>query len=284
MRDRSWTRRTVLATGIGSFVATLAGCTGRSKVPPGSSRNSGAGPPDGNSVYEDISFDGGAMVVELREGHDVSQVNLIAPDGTGFAQAEVPAGATTVRMTILDIEPLGADYEHYTPGIYGLVAITNSKNETQQIELVPNLQIKDVEYRSDEMYKGNLVVEVANTGTAPTWAYEIVYEGAPNETANHRLSDTIGIPSFSVPTESRVTLLLPGEHRPFAGASRPLSFRDEGSSACARETFEFTLTVGAAAGNSPSQRIRVVTGGESISVGLTGEYVCSEVETTLIDN
>ena len=273
MRDGSWTRRSVLAAGTG---IVLAGCAGRSGPSSRVSADGDVRTTSGGGVFEDISFDDGSMVVRLREGHDVSQVNLIAPDGTSFAQARVPIGATTVRMVILDIEPLGIDYEHYQPGIYELVAVSDSHAESRRLELVPNLEISAVEYRSSQSSRPRLLVKIINTGTAPTWAYEITYKYAPNYTANGDLSDSPGIPLFSIPSDPTETILDPGEERYFAGMSRPLLFRNEPTDACVNKTFEFIITVGAAGGGSPSQRVRLVTGGRPVSSGLTGQYVCSE--------
>ena len=284
MREGSWTRRTVLATGAGAFFATLAGCTGRSEVPPGGSSSSGGGPPDGSSVFEDISFDGGSMVVQLREGHDVSQVNLIAPDGTGVAQTEVPTGATTVRIKLLAIRQGNA--LHYSPGVHKLVAITDSDTVSIDLELRPNIQIIDV-WRprvvdGNDDY-GRIELRISNTGTAPTWIYDIAYKQPPNISADTDLSSDPGILHLNGLESSEDAIIQPGTAKNYIGNHLPLVFPEKDDSECSNQTYIFSVLIGVATGEVLQKKIQATVAGEPKSVGVVGKYACSEVSVDHIE-
>jgi hypothetical protein len=239
----------------------------------------------GGGVFEGISFDGGSMVVRLREGHDVSQVNLIAPDGTSFAQAAVPVGATTVRLPVLDMEPMGAGFEHYTPGTYKLTAVIGERSTSLELDLRPEIGIFAVEQPKNSTRGsryGQVRVSVRNSGSAPTWVYGIVYRDAPNFAANDALPSDPGSPQL--PGLERVddAIIGPGEEKSFIGGSPPLLFDDSEMERCGARGYEFTVVVGTAVGEIKEAQLRATTGGDVISAGLTGEYTCSEVSVQLI--
>ena len=126
-RRSSVSRRQVLG-GLGAIsLSGLAGCARNS--PSGESQPTTAG----ESVIRGTSFEGMDLVVELRDGHDVSRLNLIAPDGTLFSGAEVATGVRTVRLPILSIEAGGAS-KHYTPGTHELVAAIGDETRSHSIE------------------------------------------------------------------------------------------------------------------------------------------------------
>lgn len=285
MRERLWTRRSVLATATGGFLASFAGCTRQSTPSSGTTQDEGSGVAGDSGVFENVSFDGGSMVVQLPEGHDVTRINLITPNGTGFVQADIPTGATTVQLTILDIKPLSADYEHYTPGVYKLTAVSEKTAETIELDLHPEISITAVESPQDSIGKrryGQIRVTLRNSGTAPTWIYGIVYRNAPNFAANDQLYGDPGVPQLPDTDRADDAIIGPKEEKSFFGASSPLLFDDSQMEGCDKKEYEFTVVVGTAVGEPKEARLRTTTGGDVVSAGLAGEYTCSEVSTRII--
>jgi hypothetical protein len=283
MREGSWTRRSVLTTGAG---AVLAGCAGRSAPSSEGSTGEDLQTTGGGGVFEDISFDGGSMVVQLRDGHDVSQVNLIAPNGTSFAQAAVPVGATTARLRVLDIEPMGAGFEHYTPGTHKLIAVIGERSISLELDLRPEIGIVAVKQPEDSTrgsQYGQIRVTVRNSGSAPTWVYGIVYRDAPNFAANDTLSSDPGSPQLTDLDRVDDAIVGPAEEKSFTGGSPPLLFDDSEMERCDAREYEFTVVVGTAVGGAEEAQLRATTGGDVVSAGLAGEYTCSEISPRVID-
>jgi hypothetical protein len=237
----------------------------------------------GGGVFEDISFDGGSMVVRLREGHDVSQVNLIAPDGTSFAQATVPTGATTVRMKLLAIRQ--GSYLHYSPGLHKLVAVTDTDTIQVDLDLKPDLEITEISQPgtiagSDDY--GRLELRIDNTGTAPTWVYDIAYRGAPNISADTDLSSQPGIPRLHDLETPDEAIIPPGAVKSYIGAKVPLAFPDDDPDSCSPEEHRFSIRVGLASGDVLLRDVQATVGGEREPVGIVGEYVCTDVSMELV--
>jgi hypothetical protein len=238
----------------------------------------------GGGVFEDISFDGGSMVVRLREGHDVSQVNLIAPDGTSFAQATVPTGATTVRMKLLAIRQ--GSYLHYSLGPHKLVAVTDTDAISVDLDLKPDLEITEVSQPrsiagSDDY--GRLELRIGNTGTAPTWIYDITYQGAPNFSADTELSSQPGIPRLHDLETPDETIIPPGAIKSYIGAKVPLAFPGDDPTGCSLEEHRFSIRVGVASGDVLLRDVQASVSGEREPVGIVGEYVCTDVSIGLVD-
>ncbi|WP_147452888.1 hypothetical protein [Haloplanus aerogenes] len=237
-------------------------------------------------MVQRIAYESAEMVVTLREAHDVSQLNLIAPDGSLFAQTPVATGATSARIQILDIKPGIGGYEHYEPGRYELVAIQESGSQSITLELRPNVQIVDIrQYLEGEkaVDLGNLVITVENIGTAPTWIYDITYREAPNTAVNRPLVEGAGVPQITVPKSAENLILAPHQKRRYVGSTSPLLLANQKRQNC-NESVSMDVIVGVAAGAPLQERIVVMFGGEAHSAGLLGEYVCSDISVVVTEN
>lgn len=278
-------RRDVLIAGLTVGIATLAGCSANGREqsndqssPPGTQTTASG------SVVETITYETTDMVVKLTDDHAVSRLNLIAPDGQLFKQASVATGASTVRIRILDIKPEGGDFEHYQPGTYELVAVSESGSESIDLELQPVLRIVDIsQYREGSQANdyGKLAVEVENVGTAPTWVYDITNEGAPNFAANAEISNNPGVPLLEYPKSTSEMIIPPKKKQVFVGVTLPLVFSDQKNPTCNTET-EMAVIVGSPSGDVLEQPIRTESGGQVTPAGLTGEYTCTDVSVELV--
>lgn len=265
-------RRGLLGGGAGVVIGALAGCAGGSDPP-------GTGSPSGASVFQALSFDGPDLVVELVDEHAVSRVNLIGPDGSLFGSADVAAGARTVRIELLDIKPEGAGMKHYTPGEHELFAVGEEESASMKVDLVPDLEIVDVrQYREgdgDQVY-GRLVVEVENVGSGPTWVYDVTNRNAPNRASNANLGSDPGVLLLEQEGLPESAIITPEESKAFEDVIYPLVFPDSEESRCDLQ-FDMTVIVGTPIIDPIEETIRVTTGGESYTAGLTGGYTCSVV-------
>ena len=271
-RRPSVSRRQVLGSIGAVSLSGLAGCAWSS--PPDESQPTTSG----ESVIRGTSFEGMDLVVELRDGHDVSRLNLIAPDGTLFSGAEVATGVRTVRLPILSIEAGGAS-KHYTPGTHELVAVVGDETRSHSIDLRPDLAITDIrQYRegSGGDY-GKLIVTVENTGSAPTWIYSIVYEDAPNYEANVELWETPSIPVLTSPEDQKESIVYPSESQEYVSQSTPILFDDESQQKCNEEEIEMTIVVGVATTSSLQKQVVVRADGELVSAGVLGRYTCNRI-------
>ncbi|MDG5778324.1 hypothetical protein VB773_19665 [Haloarculaceae archaeon H-GB2-1] len=282
MAQRSATRRKFLAGVLGG-AGSLAGCVGRGSQASdtGSQKTEqGAFETSTPSVFTDLHFDGAALVVTLREEHTVERVNLIDPEGRLFRQADLSAGVTTVQLPVLDIEPGLGGYEHYIPGTHEVIAVAGEERYSTTVELQPALQVTDVaQYRDGDSPTdyGKLVVTVANTGSAPTWVYDVAYAGSPNFAANEKVSDGPGVPLLEYPTKERELLIASGEKQRYVGSSAPVLLSSDESSGCEGETYEFTVSVGTAIGDVLTSSVQVTVGGELESAGMGGAHTCSNL-------
>ncbi|WP_336361617.1 hypothetical protein [Haladaptatus sp. ZSTT2] len=235
-------------------------------------------------MFENLTFDGPYLVVELVADHGVSQVNLIDPEGSLYTQTSVATGETRVKLRLLDIKPEGSDYEHYEPGSYTLVADTGNESFSRELELQPELQIEEIAQYTDGTEPsdlGKLAVTVRNTGSGPTWVYEIVYENAPNFGAHQDIGSSPGVIQLRHPTESSSLIIEPNGTQTFVSSSAALLFSDQENPECGGE-YEFTLIIGQALGEPLKQEIRATVDGEVTSAGLTGEYTCSKVSVEIL--
>lgn len=270
-------RRTLLRTGVAVGLGGVAGCTFGLEGGPGESTpesTPATGPVTG------FNFDGPHLVVGLREGHAVEELNLVSPDGSLFTGAAVETGVTTVRVPLLEIRPV--DWTHYTPGVNRLVAVAGDETWTMALELRPDLRIVEVrQYREGTGADfGRVAVEVENVGTGPTWVYQITYEDAPNRTANAALQSDKGVVFFKLPETPGRLIVGPNSTNTLVGGSTPISLRHEPQSCNIRDK-EFDIIVAPAAGGPLRKRLRAEFGGDVVPFGMVGEYACNRVEITL---
>ena len=275
------TRRACLRAGGAVGLAALAGCANRPSD--GSNRS---GEPSGSKIaggpFADLSFDGGELVVALASEHGLSGVNFIAPDGTIFEQVAVATGVQTVRIPILDSQPDGGGYRHYTPGVHELVGVNTEGSEVGSVSvpMQPEIELAGVEqYRSGDRSSnlGSLVVTIENTGTAPTWVYDITYRDAPNFAANVDLRDNPGIALVRTLPDDAGIICPPTAERTYVDVTPPLAIPDEGRMSCTGE-FAFSVILGIATRQVVEGRIEATLAGDLTEIGLTSPYVCSRIE------
>ncbi|WP_435349188.1 hypothetical protein [Haloarchaeobius sp. HRN-SO-5] len=281
MRRPRLSRRTFLAGGTGLASTAIAGCLGLGESPDGEQT---ATPSRGEHQFDDASpissveTTATELVVSLRDDADVSEVNLIAPDGTAFARNSVVTGETAVRIPIVDPGARRFDENHYTPGEYTVVSVTEERSYRTPIQLSPKLRIVDVRPTYDDersVATGNLAVDVENIGSAPTWVFQVVYDGAPYPEANSGLADYTHIPELSSPDDTVDTIIAPGETSTFVGFRRPLQFLNEGESECTYDPVAFQMTIGTGLGSNPVANVRATVSGD---VRSRWNYnICSDV-------
>jgi len=216
----SITRRQLLQTGLTSLSVGIAGCAGRVLDDAGEEVAR-------NSVFEETSFDGADLVVQLRENADISTVNLVGPDGQLFTSASVAAGVTRVRLRLFDM----LSGRRYSPGEHTLVGVQGGEEvASATLDLRPELEIVAVEPytggRDVPLNRGNLVVTVENVGTGPTWVYYVGYEGAPWESANEFPSERLiryqPEVYLQLPETTAGRIISPAESQQLLGRHSPL--------------------------------------------------------------
>jgi hypothetical protein len=261
-------------------VAGLAGCLGDG----GGTGNSPTAIPTDSPITE-TGFDGTDLVVDLRDDHSVSRVNLIDPEGTLFRGTDVAVGETSVRIKILDIRPGLGGYEHYEPGTYELVAVEGEESSSVTVELEPEIRVVDVkQYREGEFPSdlGKLAVTVENVGTGPTWVYNITYENSPNSNANIPLESDPGVPQIIEPRMPQDLIIAPGAERTFVSNLTPNLFRTNGSRECSGSS-TYYIQIGIASGQYLIQNVTASFSGDPIAVGLVGQYTCSDIVLEVVD-
>jgi len=269
------TRRAVLRAGAVTGLAGLAGCRTNGSGDDGSTG-------DETSVFRSVVVDGQHLVVRLREDADVSEVTLINPDGSLYAQREIASGVTTVRFQLVELE-LGRA-EHYTPGMYELMAVKGDQSESRPVTLHPDFRIRGIRQYSDEdlpAADARIAVDVENVGSAPTWIYDVVYRNAPNWKANDDLGSRPGISHLSQPEQLEQLLLHPDSTQTYVGQNQPLRFPEQDGSTC-DAVVEMTVVLGVAVGAPIEHRIRVTADGRSLSPDTQDGFLCSDVSIEMI--
>lgn len=258
----------------GSLFGSLAGCLSLSN----SELNKGFRSGYSESVLSGTSFEGMDLLVHLVDNHSVSTVNLIDPDGEEYRSSSVEAGQRTVRIPILRIDP--GRYEHYTPGNYELVAVMEDGIDILSLEIIPELQIVDVNQHSGHYNRdlGNLEVNVRNTGSGPTWVFAIDYLNPANPRSDI-IGDNPGNPELYLeyPHDPIMCVVLPAKQEIFTGRIPPLIFHDP--NLCNSSKSELTVIA-----KSPlaeiSQEVSLSYDGSPKrlqEVSLRPKYVCSSI-------
>lgn len=268
-------RRGFLRAGLATSIIGLGGC---------GETDTGDGVPssDESSVFTAVTVDASDLVVELRDDHDVSEVTLVEPDGSLYARHATPSGVTTVRFQLIALEHGRA--EHYTPGTYELVAHRGDDSTSQEVELRPELAIRDISQSTDDEIPApdtRIAVVVENIGTAPTWVYDVVFENAPNWAANDKLGTRPGIPHLVKPKELEELILWPNTSQTYVGANQPLRFFNGSEQLCSVST-ETTIILGTAGGEPMKRRVLITAGGQATSAGTGDGFTCSDVSVELL--
>ncbi len=269
MTGKRSSRRCYLKQGLAIATVGIAGCTG-----PAASLGS-QGPISGTSI------NGRYLSVELGSDHNLSEINLVAPDGSAFRTANVETGASAVKLPLLDVD----SGEHYSPGDHEVVAVRDGEEvSSTTIDLRPDLRVLDVEQYSggedSPQNRANLLVTVENTGTAPTWVYYLAYEGTPSETHTPRENHRKNSPSKSLekPESSAKTIVSLDSPKAFLGKWPP--FRFSGDEHCREMTVDFTLTVYSGVGENIEQRLRATLSGEKLQE--LHRVTCTEISIEMI--
>ncbi|WP_157525840.1 hypothetical protein [Halorientalis sp. IM1011] len=269
-------RRTALrASGI-AVATMLAGCSqSDAQETPDTTQS----PDQGSDLIDDIRFDAQDLVVELTAGHDVSTVNLIAPDGTLYAEESVSSDVSTLHIKIIEVDPGLGRYQHYTPGEYELHLDHGNSSENVPIKLSPDIQISSIEQAQskDRSNLGQIEVTVENTGTAPTWVHDISFSDSPNFAADGDIKENPGIIPFG--SDSIEELIVPPKStQTYTSPTAPLVFQETARSGCEGTSVEFTVKIGIATQDVISQQLIATPSGEQIRRSLSDEFTCTAAE------
>lgn len=172
-------RRTLLA-GVTSGIAALAGCSSSDETPPSSTSSD-----SGNATFESIEWQGTKLVVKLRSDVTADRVTLVNSSGTTIRTGWPEKGSPGARWSLL-----GEGSDGYSPGEYTLVAYAgDSKVGDATASLEPELTIKDVKWaknhpemdweKDESTWKDHAVLEIENTGTAPSYLSSVQWTDAP---------------------------------------------------------------------------------------------------------
>ncbi|SDN43845.1 hypothetical protein SAMN05192554_13812 [Haloarchaeobius iranensis] len=275
-------RRSLLASSAGLAGAVLAGCLGGSDE--GTANNStspGSVPVPDDSPVAGVEVTATDLVVSLEPDSDVSRLNLIAPDGAAFARRTVTAGATTVRIPILD-PGVRRIQDRYQPGEHEVVVVTNGETHRIPVALEPDLRLTDARATIDEETTeatGHITVEVTNDGSGPSWVHHIVYADAPYPDANESLFEPTSLPQLEAPQNPEDVIIAPGESKSYVGFRRPLQFPDPPNHDCSYGPIEFQVIGGTAYGPNFRGNLSVTTSGQPN--GVWNRHICSEATVEL---
>lgn len=258
--------RRVLLRSLGGAVAVLAGCFSGPSVSDGT-ETPPTSPASQSAVFDDVGFDSGQLVVTLAADTAPDRLHLIGPGGELIRQAQVPVGATTVRLDFVGERGAG-----YTPGEHTLVAVKNDDTlGTLTLTLAPDVTIADVRWaknhpdmnweKSKRNWEQYSAVLLDNKGTAPTRLGGLRWSQTPRLLAAGR--DTF---------ETRHQVVLPpGETT--AVYSRWPTFATQtlqsGVDCGKLETVVFTVTAQLHVGSNVSYSQPVTYGGEKYACELS---------------
>lgn len=279
---RSISRRRLLAWSGTALLSGVAGCSRTDSPGGGTTSPTGSTSPPADSVFEAVEFAGPNLVVTLAEDHDAERLNLIASDGSTFEQTTVAKGATTVELQVL--YKSGGSYD---TGEYELVAVRGESSDTMSIELRPELTVVDVEPEIDEDDQnstGRLFVRVENTGSGPTWVYNIGFRNAPYSNAPEVIEgDGVADTRFEQPQNPQKEFLQPGSEQRFLKGRGVLIISEDGSVSCDGSTVALTIVV-----QTPhrdiEQPIRAdLSGGYHIDDQAAVQHPCKNVSIDLLN-
>ena len=280
--DRSISRRRLLAWSGTALLAGVAGCSGTDNPSTETESPRGSFTPPADSVFKNVGFAGPNLVVTLADGHDVDQLNLISPDGSTFEQTSVAEGATQVEMQV--VFKTGGTY---AAGEYELVAVLGESSESRPIELRPEIQIVDVEPEFDEddgNSSGRLFVTVENSGTGPTWVYNIGFRNAPYRNAPQVIEgDGVADTTFEQPEDSSEEFLVPDTEQTFLKRRGVLVIDDNDEVSCSGDSIELTVVVQTPHGDVEQPIRAQLSGGYHIDDQGAIQHPCKDVQIELLN-
>lgn len=278
--SQSITRRDLLCVGGGTAIISLAGCGGYREEEEGNPNQTPTSEIlTADPVFENITFEGKNIVIELADEHSVTRINLIDPDGTTFAEEQVAEGERSIEIQILSLSD-----ESYQTGEYKIVATSEDSTQSITVDLSPQIRITEItpQLSGDELSTGKLIVRVENTGSGPTWIYNIGYKGAPFEDAP-QVIENIADTSFEQPTNTSSEIIHPNEKQKFLKRRGVLIIDDNDAVSCNGDKTEITAVVQTVHGNFSQKFEARLSGGYNIRDPGSIQHPCKEVSITLID-
>jgi hypothetical protein len=229
----------------------MAGCLNSSET--SETPSNGTAPAVSQGPLTRVAVEGTTLVVELAADTDISQVNLIQPNGELFGTREVATGARQVSFEI------GTAYE---PGEFRVIALNGEKNVTESsLRIEPNLSIVEMgigRNQPEEMWDSSTdevgeeaFVTVENQGSGPDAVTKMLFIGdvpyPSDEEGTHYADndDVSGIYDPRANTEAESVVVGPDEKITLYSYRSPFAFiRGEGTSCKSEEQAgEFELVL-----------------------------------------
>ncbi|WP_459190896.1 hypothetical protein [Halosimplex sp. J119] len=264
-------RRIALQTVAGAALASVAGCLDdNGSTPPDGSES----PSSGSGVFQQVTVDGTALVVEFTSDSEFDQINLIQPNGELFGQREVAAGSQQVSFD------LGTSYE---PGEYEVFALRDEEEVGKSsVTIQPDLKIVEMgtgRNQPEKMWNGSeneikeeAFVTLENQGTGPDAVTKLLFIGdvpypSDEEGTNYADDEDVsGIYDPKSDSEVEQVIIAPGERVTIYSSRSPFAFVPGAGTSCSEEakTGEFDLI------------LETRVGGDSITKTYSIQYSASQ--------
>jgi hypothetical protein len=202
-------------------------------------------------VFQQVTVDGTALVVEFTSDSEFDQINLIQPNGESFGQREVAAGSQQVSFD------LGTSYE---PGEYEVFALRDEEEVGKSsVTIQPDLQIVEMgtgRNQPEKMWNGSeneikeeAFVTLENQGTGPDAVTKLLFIGdvpypSDEEGTNYADNEDVsGIYDPDSDSEVDQVIITPGERVTIYSSRSPFAFVPGAGTSCSEEskTGEFDL-------------------------------------------
>ena len=243
-----FSRRIALRTVAGAALTSMAGCLdGNGSTTPDGSES----PSSGSSVFQQVTVNGTALVVEFASDSEFDQINLIQPNGELFGQREVAAGSQQISFD------LGTTYE---PGEYQVFALRGEEQVGESsVTVQPDLQIVEMgigRNQPEKMWDGpedeikeEAFVTIENQGTGPDAVTKLLFIGdvpypSDEEGTNYADDEDVsGIYDPNSDSEVEQVIIASGEQITIYSSRSPFAFVPGAGTSCSEEskTGEFDL-------------------------------------------
>jgi hypothetical protein len=266
-------RRTALALGATSLTG---GCLDRLGSSTTTTRT--RTPVTSAAVFRDLSFEGDSMVVQLPSDHGVDRLHLDKVAGERFTQITVDGGVTSAKLQLLDTNSAST----YTRGTYDLVAELGDRTVRKRLELRPFVEIQEIRPvidGPDEPNRGKLLLRLTNTGSGPTWVYNVAFREAPGRDAPTVRSEVTRT-DFDRPTSFEDQVVTPGADVPFQKPQGILVFDETGSVDCVDDATRFEVVVQTSHRNHFASYRATLRGGSQALSDPAGTITCNDVTVT----
>lgn len=153
-----------------STIRGIAGAVSASVIA-GCSRISGVS----ENVIENVSFDGNTTIVEISDSDQVSQINLLDPEGESVRETAVSAGEERATFRWHDYDQ--TEIDPLTPGDYRIVVVSENSTQVgeQTIEYEPDVTVRepvmnwDSDRDIDNLYPGGLYLPLVTSSDPPVF-------------------------------------------------------------------------------------------------------------------